>query len=99
LLTEKLANELRAAGLDSLQVSIQDTESHKSNYISGGLTSFEKKKKAAMLAKNSGFPLTINVVLHKQNLDNIGSIIHLAEDLGAEKLELANTQFNGLALQ
>jgi pyrroloquinoline quinone biosynthesis protein E len=99
LLTEKLAYELRAAGLDSLQLSIQDADSHKSDYISGGLTSFEKKKKAAMLAKNSGFPLTINVVLHKQNLDNIDEIIGLAEGLGAEKLELANTQFNGWALK
>jgi PqqA peptide cyclase len=99
LLTEKLAYELRAAGLDSLQLSIQDADSHKSNYISGGLASFEKKKKAALLAKNSGFPLTINVVLHKQNLDNIDSIIGLAEDLGAERLELANTQFNGWALK
>lgn len=99
LLTERLANDLQAAGLDNLQLSIQDADSHKSNYISGGLASLEKKKKAAILAKNSGFPLTINVVLHKQNLDNISSIIHLAEDLGAERLELANTQFNGWALK
>ena len=99
LLTEKLACELRAAGLDSIQLSIQDADSYKSNYISGGLASFEKKKRAALLAKNSGFPLTINVVLHKQNLDNIDSIIGLAEDLGAERLELANTQFNGWALK
>ena len=99
LLTEKLAYELRAAGLDSLQLSIQDADSHKSNYISGVLASVEKKKKAAVLAKNSGFPLTINVVLHKQNLDNIDAIIGLAEDLGAERLELANTQFNGWALK
>jgi PqqA peptide cyclase len=99
LLTEKLAHGLRAAGLDSLQVSIQDAYSHNSDNIAGGVGSFEKKKKAAMLAKKSGFPLTINVVLHKQNLDNIGSIIHLAEDLSAERLELANTQFNGWALK
>ena len=99
LLTEKLTNELRAAGLDNLQVSFQDADSHNSNYISTGFASFEKKKKAALLAKNSGFPLTINAVLHKQNLDNIDGIIRLAEDLGAERLELANTQFNGWALK
>jgi len=99
LLTEKLAHDLRGAGLDSLQVSIQDADSHNSDYIAGGLASFEKKKKAALLAKNAGFALTINVVLHKQNLDNIDAIIGLAEDLGAERLELANTQFNGWALK
>jgi len=50
-LTEKLACELRAAGLDSLQLSIQEADSHRSNYISGGSASFEKKKRAALLAK------------------------------------------------
>jgi PqqA peptide cyclase len=99
LLTEKLVHELRSAGLDNLQISIQDADSNNSDYISGGLGSFEKKKKAALLAKNAGFPLTINVVLHKQNLDNIEAIIGLAEDLSAERLELANTQFNGWALK
>ena len=99
LLTEKLVHELRSAGLDSLQISIQDADSLNSDYISGGLGSFNKKKKAALLAKNAGFPLTINVVLHKQNLDNIKAIIGLAEDIGAERLELANTQFNGWALK
>ncbi|HET8794330.1 MAG TPA: pyrroloquinoline quinone biosynthesis protein PqqE [Nitrososphaeraceae archaeon] len=99
LLTKNLVDELHSAGLDNLQISIQDADSLKSDYISGGLGSFEKKKKAALLAKNSGFPLTINVVLHKQNLDNIEAIIGLAEEIGADRLELANTQFNGWALK
>lgn len=51
------------------------------------------------MVKSAGFPLTINVVLHKQNLDNIDAVIDLAEDLEAERLELANTQFNGWALK
>jgi pyrroloquinoline quinone biosynthesis protein E len=32
-------------------------------------------------------------------LDNIEAIIGLAEEIGAERLELANTQFNGWALK
>ena len=99
LLTETLVHDLRTAGLDNLQISFQDADAYNSDYISGVPASFEKKKKAAILAKSAGFPLTINVVLHKQNLDNIDAIIDLAEDLGAEKLELANTQFNGWALK
>ena len=99
-MTAKLAHELRSVGLDNIQISIQDADSFKSDYISsGGVGSFEKKKKAALIAKTAGFPLTLNVVLHKQNLDNIEAIICLAEDLGAERLELANTQFNGWALK
>ena len=99
LLTENLADELHFAGLDNLQISIQDADSLESDYIAGGLGSFEKKKKAAQLAKDTGFHLTINAVLHKQNLDNIEAIIDLAEEIGAERLELANTQFNGWALK
>ncbi len=99
LLTENIVYELRSAGLDNLQISFQDADPCNSDYIAGASKSFEKKKKAAILAKSAGFPLTINVVLHKQNLNNIDAIINLAEDLGAEKLELANTQFNGWALK
>jgi pyrroloquinoline quinone biosynthesis protein E len=99
LLTDKLIHELRSAGLDNLQISFQDADSLKSDYISGVWDSFEKKKKAARLVKETGFPLTINMVLHRQNLDNIEAIISLAEEIGAERLELANTQFNGWALK
>src|ERR1051326_7205379 len=99
LLTESLATVLREAGLDSLQVSFQDADAANSDRIAGGVPSFEKKKCAAMLAKQAGFALTINVVLHRQNLDHIEAIIALAEELGAERLELANTQYNGWALK
>jgi pyrroloquinoline quinone biosynthesis protein E len=67
--------------------------------MAGGAPSFEKKIRAARLVKATGFSLTINVVLQHQNLGRIGAIIALAEELGAERLELANTQFNGWALK
>jgi PqqA peptide cyclase len=99
LLTEPLAHALRAAGLDSFQVSLQDADPTNSDRIAGGAPSFVKKMAAARLAKDAGFALTINVVLHRQNLDRIEAIIELAEELGAERLELANTQYNGWALR
>ena len=99
LLTEKVAGELRAAGLDSLQVSLQDADAENSDRLAGGAPSFEKNIRAARLVKATGFSLTINVVLHRQNVDRLGAIIALAEELGAERLELANTQFNGWALK
>lgn len=99
LLTEKLAGELREAGLDSLQVSIQDADGAESDRMAGGAPSFEKKLRAARLARAAGFPLTLNVVLHRQNIGRIERIIAMAEELGAERLELANTQFNGWALK
>ena len=99
LLDEKLAGTLREAGLDSLQVSIQDADAKSSDRLAGGPPSFEKKKRAARLAREAGFALTLNVVLHRQNLDRIESIIAMAEELGAERLELANTQYNGMELK
>jgi pyrroloquinoline quinone biosynthesis protein E len=99
LLTEKLARELRDAGLDSLQVSIQDADAENSDRMAGGVPSFEKKIRAARLVKQTGFSLTLNVVLQRQNIGRIEAIISMAEKLGAERLELANTQFNGWALK
>jgi len=99
LLTAKMAGQLREAGLDSLQVSIQDADPAGSDSMAGGAPSFEAKLKAARLAKEAGFSLTLNVVLHRRNADRIEAIIALAEGLGAERLELANTQFNGWALK
>lgn len=99
LLTEKLAGQLREAGLDSLQVSIQDADEENSDRLAGGAPSFDKKIRAAQIAKQLGFPLTVNVVLHRQNLAHIEAIIFMAEKLGAERLELANSQYNGWALK
>ena len=99
LLNDALAEQLRAAGLDSLQVSIQDSDAANSDRLAGGPPSFEKKVHAARLAKQAGFPLTLNFVLHRQNIGHLAAIIALAEELGAERLELANTQFNGWALK
>jgi PqqA peptide cyclase len=99
LLTEKLAGELRAAGLDSLQVSVQDADAANSDLLAGGPPSFDRKLRAARLARAVGFSLTLNVVLHRRNIGGIEAIIAMAEELGAERLELANTQFNGWALK
>jgi pyrroloquinoline quinone biosynthesis protein E len=99
LFDEKTGTQLRAAGLDSLQVSIQDADAENSDRLAGGAPSFEKKIRAAQTARRLGFSLTINVVLHRQNLDRIEAIISMAENLGADRLELANSQYNGWALK
>jgi pyrroloquinoline quinone biosynthesis protein E len=94
--TPKRARALRDAGLDHVQVSIQDSDPIESDRIAG-TKSFGRKLEAARLARELGFPLTINVVLHRRNLDRIEAIIALAEELGARRLELANTQYQGWA--
>lgn len=97
LFTPDRATALRAAGLDHVQISIQDSDPIESDLMAG-VKSYGKKIEAAHLARELGFPLTINVVLHRRNLDRVDAIITLAEELGARRLELANTQYQGWAL-
>ena len=87
---------LRAAGLDHVQISIQADERALSDRIAG-IASFERKLAAARLVKKLGWPLTLNVVLHRDNIDRIGRILDLAVELGADRIELANTQYYGWA--
>jgi pyrroloquinoline quinone biosynthesis protein E len=93
---ERLAH-LRALGLDNVQISIQDTEPVASDRIAGR-RSHERKRVVAGWVKELGFPLTLNTVLHRENLDRVADVIALAEALGADRLELANTQYLGWAL-
>jgi PqqA peptide cyclase len=91
------AAELKRAGLDHVQISIQSPDPADNDRIAGN-RSFAKKLAAAELAKRLDFPLTINCVLHRQNLDRIQQILDLALELGAQRLELANTQYYGWAV-
>jgi pyrroloquinoline quinone biosynthesis protein E len=97
LFTRERAEALRSAGLDHVQISIQSPDAEENDRIAGN-RSFEKKLASARIAKELGFPLTINCVLHRQNLDRIEEILDLALDLGAQRLELANTQYYGWAV-
>jgi PqqA peptide cyclase len=96
-LTPRRAGQLRTAGLDHVQISVQADEAALSDRLAG-TPSFERKLSAARLVKQLGWPLTLNVVLHRQNLDRVDRILDLAEELGADRVELANTQYYGWAL-
>jgi len=96
LTRERLA-ELKRRGLDNVQVSIQDVGAAASDRIAG-LKSFERKLQVARWVKELGLPLTLNTVLHRDNLDRVGEVVALAESLVADRLELANTQYLGWAL-
>jgi PqqA peptide cyclase len=96
LFTRDRAAALKAAGLDHVQISIQSPDPDENDRIAGN-RSFEKKIAAAHHAKALDFPLTINCVLHRRNLDRIEELLDLALDLGAQRLELANTQYYGWA--
>jgi pyrroloquinoline quinone biosynthesis protein E len=93
---ERLAR-FRELGLDNVQVSVQDTQAAGSDRIAGR-RSFERKLTVAAWVKELGLPLTLNTVLHRENLDHVADIVAMAERLGADRLELANTQYLGWAL-
>jgi pyrroloquinoline quinone biosynthesis protein E len=94
--TPPRARELKEAGLNSVQISFQAAQEELADAIAGAKV-HAKKLQAARLTRAIGFPLTINVVLHRANIGQIEQVIALAEELGAERLELANTQFYGWA--
>jgi PqqA peptide cyclase len=96
--TAKRAAALKEAGLDHVQISVQADEAALSDEIAGTRV-FDRKLAAARLVKELGWPLTLNVVLHRRNLDRIGEIIALAESLEADRVELANTQYYGWGLR
>ncbi|MGH8786713.1 MAG: pyrroloquinoline quinone biosynthesis protein PqqE [Cupriavidus necator] len=95
-LTPERARRLKAAGLDHVQLSFQDSTRELNDFLSHTRT-FDVKKRAATLIKENGWPMVMNVVLHRHNLPHVGRIIELADELGAEYLELANTQYYGWA--
>jgi pyrroloquinoline quinone biosynthesis protein E len=97
-LTEKRLAALKQNGLDHIQLSFQDSTQELNDFLSSTRT-FDLKKKVATLIKAHGFPMVLNCVLHRYNLPHVGQIIDMALDMGAEYLELANTQYYGWALE
>jgi pyrroloquinoline quinone biosynthesis protein E len=96
-LTPQRTRTLAACGLDNVQLSIQASAADLNNWI-GGRRSYQEKAEAAEIIRNSGLAFSMNVVLHRLNLDQLEAIIDLCAAWGAERLELANTQYYGWAL-
>ncbi|KQU77208.1 MULTISPECIES: pyrroloquinoline quinone biosynthesis protein PqqE [unclassified Rhizobacter] len=91
-LTEARAAALKQAGLDHVQLSFQDSTREMNDFLSHTKT-FGLKNKVAQIIKANGWPMVMNVVIHRMNIDHIDRIIGMAAELGAEYLELANTQY------
>lgn len=95
-LTSRKLDSFKRNGLDHIQLSMQGSDLKKSNEMAQFEGHLEKIEKAKMI-KALGFPMVLNVVIHKQNIDDIEEIILMAEELGVDYLELANTQYEGFA--
>jgi len=95
-LTAARIGALKTAGLDHVQLSFQDSTRELNDFLSSTRT-FELKAKVAALIRAHDYPMVLNVVLHRLNIDHVGEILDMAERLGAQYVELANTQYYGWA--
>ncbi|MEM0922072.1 MAG: pyrroloquinoline quinone biosynthesis protein PqqE [Pseudomonadota bacterium] len=96
-LTEATFKDLADRGLDHVQLSLQGATAEVANRIGGFAKGYETKMRVAEWIAAEGIPLTINAVMHRQNLDHLPETIDLAVKLGARRLEVANTQYHGWA--
>ena len=95
-LNESRIGALKAAGLDHIQLSFQDSTRQMNDFLSSTRT-FDLKSQVAALIKRYDYPMVLNVVLHRHNIDHVGQILDMAQQMGAEYVELANTQYYGWA--
>jgi len=96
-LTETVFHDLVARGLDHVQLSIQGVDAASADRIGGYAGGFDAKMRVAEWVAAAGVPLTVNAVMHRQNLDRLEETIDLALRLGARRLEIAHTQYHGWA--
>lgn len=96
-LTEKRIDAFKAGGLDHIQLSMHDITEEISNFVTDTKT-FKLKQKVAAIIKDRGYPMVLNVVIHRYNIGHIKEILEMAEKLGADYVELANTQYYGWSL-
>ncbi len=99
LLDEARVARLVEAGLDHVQLSIQDSDAVNADRIGGFAGGYRRKIQAARWIRAAGLPLTVNAPVHRQNLAHLEDIIALAVELGAERLEVAHVQYYGWGLK
>jgi len=89
---------LAEAGLDHVQLSIQGAHADTAELIGHYRGGYEQKLETARRVRAAGLPLTINAPIHRHNIEQVPEFIELALSLGAERLEIANVQYQGWAL-
>jgi pyrroloquinoline quinone biosynthesis protein E len=97
-LTSERLGALVRAGLDHIQLSFQDSEEAEANTFAGTRAHAHKLRVAEWIRKYR-IAFTVNLVVHKQNIDRLEGLIRLAEQIKADKLEIANVQYYGWAFR
>ena len=97
-LTPQRLSELKAAGLDHVQISIQGVDPVRADTVAHFKGGMKTKREAARLVVREALALTVNAVMHRGNLADLPQIIDLAQEWGAGRLEVAHVQYHGWAL-
>ena len=85
-LSDARLRALKKSGLDHIQLSFQDSTRQMNDFLSSTRT-FELKSTVAALIKQYDYPMVLNVVLHRLNIDHVEEILEMA-------LRLAPTMWN-----
>src|SRR5258708_1848834 len=96
--TETFA-KLSEAGLDHVQISVQDNAAESADHIAGYKGAYRRKQALAAEVTRHGIPLTVNAVMHRTNIDHVAEMVALAVKLGAKRVEIAHVQYYGWALK
>lgn len=96
-LNEQRLQALVDAGLDHIQISFQDSREEAANWIAGAKAHAHKIELSRAIRKHK-IAFTVNLVVHRQNLDHLEEMIAFIEQLKPERIEIAHTQYYGWAL-
>ena len=98
-ITAATLEKLGTAGLDHVQISIQDSDTASADHIAGYAGAFARKRALAQEVVRLKIPLTVNAVIHRANIDRLEDMVALALTLGASRVEIAHAQYYGWALK
>ena len=100
-LNEQRLQALVDAGLDHIQISFQDSREEAANWIAGAKAHAHKIELSRAIREQVGrkkLAFTVNLVVHRQNLDHLEEMIAFIERLNPERVEIAHAQYYGWAL-
>ncbi len=97
-LSESRLASLAEAGLEHIQLSFQGSREELADEIAG-TPSHVRKLHLARMIRQFKLAFTVNVVVHRQNLDHLAEILSMIEELGPDRVEVANVQYYGWALR